>query len=286
MLEERDFIISVVRQHASEEMRDGKLWYAAGLRTVSISEADESFVTDLVAGLHLPEQNVVLSDLDRSLAKSEPEAPVEDDQRIATRKRKPFYIAFSVNGEAYVPAYGLDISRTGICIVTDPRMPEDLFKVRVILKERDFVVVVKKMWDRITTLQKGDSWITGTKFTQIDPVDREFVDCYANDKPFYSGNKLLEALERLKAEPDRADLWLPQELLASFLRHLVRLKRLAPLSDQAYPLVRYRYEGTMRRGDEVNHVLFVESRVVVDGSTRHFATRFAFDETGADQGVL
>lgn len=286
MLEERDFIVTVTRRRETEQLREGKVWYATGVQFVSIEANDQSFLTEFVRGLQIPEGNAVLSTLERTFGGPEPEPAVEDNKRAAKRKRKPFYIAFSLNDVLYIPAYGLDISREGMRIFTEIEMLEEPFKIRIILQERDFVVTVKKSWDRPVPHKQKIGWITGTRFTEIDPVDREFVDCYANDKPFYSGNKLLEALERLKKEPDRADVWLPPELLTDFLQQLVALKRLAPLGERTYPLVRYRYEGARTQGEMVTHIVHVESRLAGNDGVKRFSTRFGFDQTGANLRVL
>lgn len=286
ILEERDFIVTVARRGESERMRDGKVWYATGVQFVSVDAEDQSFLDEFVRGLQIPEQNAVLSKLEGTFGGPEPAPAVEENKREAKRKRKPFYIAFSVNDVVYIPAFGLDISRGGMRTFTGVQMPDEPFKVRVILGERDFVVTVKKNWDRKTPEGKNAGWITGVHFVEIDPADREFVDCYANDKPYFSGNRLLEALERLKSEPDRADLWLPPELLTAFLQMLVALKRLAPLSDRTYPLVRYHYEGSRTRGDDITHIVHIESRTAVRDGMKRFSTRFGFDQSGGNVRVV
>jgi hypothetical protein len=286
MLEGRDFTVTVRRRGESERMRDGKLWYATGVEFVTVEAEDRGFLDEFVRGLQIPEQNAVLTTLEATFDAPAPEPSVEENKRAATRKRKPFYIAFSINDLVYIPAFGLDISRDGMRTFTEAQMPDEPFKIRVILENRDFVVAVKKNWDRQSPEGKKPGWITGVRFVEITPIDREFVDCYANDKPFFAGNRLLEALERLKQEPERADLWLPPELLTAFLQMLVALKRLAPLSDRTYPLVRYHYEGARTRGEEIAHIVHVESRTTSRDGTKRFSTRFSFDQAGGNVHVV
>lgn len=286
MLEERDFIVTVMRRRETEQLRDGKVWYATGVQFVSVEANDRSFLNEFILGLQIPQENIVLSTLETTFGGPEAEPAADENKREAKRKRKPFYIAFSLNDVLYIPAYGLDLSREGMRIFTDGQMPDTPFKIKAIVQEREFIVTAKKSWDKYVPSGKKTGWITGTRFIEIDPIDREFIDCYVNDKPFYAGSKLLEALERLKGEPDRADLWLPPELLSAFLQQLVALKRLAPLTDQAYPLVRYHYEGSRKRGEDVTHVVHVESRMTSREGTKRFTTRFGFDPTGANLRVL
>jgi hypothetical protein len=104
-------------------------------------------------------------------------------------------------------------------------------------------------------------------------------------KPFFAGNKLLEALERLRLELDRADLWLPPELLTSFLEKLVAMHRLAPLS-AGIPLIRYHYEGKRTHGEHLRHIVQVESRLRGHDGIQHFNTRFSFDQAGANLRVV
>lgn len=286
LLEGRDFVVTVRGRRTAEQLREGKVWYAIGVEFVSVEEADRRFINDVVLGLQIPEANAVLANLEATFDRPAQVHEIVENKRNAKRKQKAFYIAFSVNDLVYIPAYGLDISRDGMRIFTDVEMPDVPFKVRVMLEGREFTATLKKCWGKQVPHGSKTGWITGTRFTEIAPIEREFIDCYANGEPFYAGNKLLEALERLRLEPDRADLWLPPELLTAFLQQLVALNRLAPLSEKTYPLVRYRYEGTTISGEEVTHIVLIESRKLSSDGLSRFNTRFGFDQTGANLRVL
>jgi hypothetical protein len=278
MLEERDFIVKVVRQRETEQIRDGKTWYGTGLRFTEIDPEDAAFVAAFVRGLEERPRNRVLGEIEQAF--TTPDAAVDENKRAVKRRKKPFYIAFSVNEILFIPAYGLDVGRDGMRILTEVQMPDDPFSVRTILHGRQFLAKIKKSWDKQIEREGKANWITGARFTEISPADRELIDCYVEDKPYITGNKLFDALERLRLEPDQADLLLPRELLDAFLRRLVELKRLAPVRPRSHPLVRYHYEGTRNAGDFLIHVLRIESRVIQADSTRRYSTRFSFDETG------
>jgi hypothetical protein len=284
MLAEHDFVVTVKRCRDNPVVRDGKTWHTSGVEFVAVDPEDERFLSEYILGLQPALTNATLSDLESTFCT--PDVEVEQNQRAAPRKQKPFYIAFSINDIAYIPAYGLDISRDGMRLFTDGQMPEDPFKVRILLHGRDFKVTLKKTWDRWASQGSKDGWLTGTRFVAIAPPDREFVECYANGEPFYEGSKLLEALEELKKHPERPDRCLPPEILNGFLQQLVALKRLAPLTERRYPLVRYRYEGARVRGGETTHVVHVESRMLVQEGMRRFSTRFGFDQAGLNLHVL
>lgn len=270
MIENLDFVVTVTSVREAEQTRAGKLWYAMGLRITEIAPEDARAIAALVT------------------EEAQPPAPSgggRENQRRCRRKRGAFYAAFSLNGALFIPAYGFDVGRDGLCLYSDVKLPEAPFWCRLRLVEREFVAMVKRAWDRPANGARA-GWITGACFMQIEPADREFIACYVDGRPFYDGNKLLEALERLRSEPDRADLWLPPELLRAMLERLVRIKRLAPLTARSHPLVRYHYDGSQTEGEHVMHLISIQSRFHEDGLVRRFTTRFSFDESGGNLQVL
>lgn len=285
MLEEREFVVTALRRRENEHLRDGRTTYVAGLSFESISEEDAAFVERLVAGLN-ERENHVLSGLEGTFGGPDtPEPESVTNRRETPRKRKAFYIAYTVNDVLFLAAYGLDIGRDGMRILTEPRMPER-FGVRVILEGRDFMVRVKRCWDHELLHHDKPHWLTGCAFTEIASIDREFIRCYVSGEPFIERSKLLDALERLRSEPDQAHLLLPRALLDEVLHRLVRLGRLAVLRPHTHPLVRYHYEGAKELDGKAMHLMRVESRIFDDGALHRFSTHFAFDEAGESVRVV
>jgi hypothetical protein len=205
--------------------------------------------------------------------------PVWDgpERRKDPRKKKPFFIAYTINDIVFLPAYGLDISKPGIRILTDVQMPEEL-RLRIMFKEHDFIVGVRKVWEMEVVREDKTWWMGGMRHVVIGQNDREFIECYIAGKTYFEGNKLLEALEELRRHPDSADRLLPPEILERFHRHLVAKKRLA-LHDGQSPLVKYHYDGPRQRNGRRVHLMTIESRLVEEGATRTFTTKFVFNDT-------
>lgn len=208
-----------------------------------------------------------------------------DERRKGPRKKKPFFIAYTINDVIFIPAYGLDIGRAGMRILTDVQMPSTEFRIRIMFKQRDFIVGVKKLWEQETPRADKVWFMAGLRYTVVGTNDREFIDCYVHDKPYYEGNKLLEMLEELRRHPDNAERILPQDVLERFHRHLV-LKRRLVLHEHESPLVKYRYEGPRQRNGKRVHLMTVESRVITDQGPHAFRTRFVFNDTATSIEVL
>ena len=207
-----------------------------------------------------------------------------EERRQETRKKKPFFIAYTLNDITFVPAYGLDIGKTGIRILTEQSMPGD-FRLRIMFKERDFIVGARNLWTREVDREDKKWQMTGLRFTVISQNDREFLECYVVDKPYFEGNKLLEMLEELRKHPENAETLLPPEILERFLRHLVVRKRLI-MREKESPLVKYHYEGPRQRNGQRVHLMTIQSKVVEDGQTHPFVTKFVFNDAATSIEVL
>lgn len=203
------------------------------------------------------------------------------ERRVRVRKQKLFYIAYTLDESTFSPAYGLDVSRSGMRILTDQRMPEDDFRVRTLIEGREFLVGVRKVWDEETEYRGALWWRAGVRFVVIGTNDREFIDCYVADKEYFEGNKLLEALEQVRLRPDDADRLLPQSLLERFHRNLIRRHRLNHLHERENPLVKYQYDGPRRLQGKRIHVMTVESKFIIEDETRLYKTRFAFNDNAS-----
>jgi hypothetical protein len=184
----------------------------------------------------------------------------------------------------YVPAYGLDISKQGIRILTDVTMPDEL-RLRIMFKERDFIVGVRKLWEQEAPREDKVWHMAGMRYVVIGQNDREFIEALVAGKPYFEGNKLLEMLEELRKHPDSADRLLPPEVLERFHRHLAVRNRLI-LRERESPLVKYRYEGPRQRNGKRVHLMTIQSKVVEGGQTRVFLTKFVFNDTATAIEVI
>jgi hypothetical protein len=111
----------------------------------------------------------------------------------------------------------------------------------------------------------------------VGAKDREFIKSFVRGEEYVESSKLVEDLAILRARPDDVARLLPREVLDRFLRHLVALKRLAPVDCHAPPLVKYHYDGFEETGNGRLHFLTITSKMLKDGSCRVFRTRFRFD---------
>lgn len=274
MLGGRTFVVSAMKESERDTIRQDKTWWITGLTFTQIEDGDKDFIDRFLTGR--------LNEKPKGAKNgTPPPQTLREEHRHRLRKKKPYYIAFSLNGVVFIPGYGLDISRTGLRLLTEAQLPENDFQVRIMLQGNDFQVTVQKAWDRLAPNDEKQRWLTGARFTKIENKDREFLEYYVQDKPYFSSSNLLKALEELRKRPDNADLILPRETLRLFLDKLVKMGRLSPIKERVQPLVKYRYQGTrLRRGMQM-HVLQISSKIVKKDTPMVFTTRFAFDDTAS-----
>jgi hypothetical protein len=207
-----------------------------------------------------------------------------DERRKETRKRKPFFIAYTVNEIVFVPAYGLDISKQGIRILTDVSMPDE-FRMRIMFKERDFIVGARRLWEMETPREDKIWQMAGLRFVVIGQNDREFIEAYIAGKQYFEGSKLVEMLEELRKHPDKAEHILPPEVLERFHRHLATRRRLV-IREKESPLVKYHYDGPRQRNGQRVHLMTVYSKVVEKGEEHKFVTKFVFNDSATAIEVM
>ncbi|MDQ2873172.1 MAG: PilZ domain-containing protein [Candidatus Eremiobacteraeota bacterium] len=211
----------------------------------------------------------------------------EANRRKYTRKRKPYRATVSVDaGITQKPAIGLDISGTGLCILTQAPVGRDEFEVRATLDNRMIRVRAKAIWQDTVTYQGKSVWRYGMRFTGVAADDWDAVIRYTSDQAVVEGNKAQEQLTTVRMTPDDANRLLPTRLQQRLLRMLVERRRLAPIKDNVTPLVQYFYSGVVRHDGKVMHRVTVQSKIMGDERGELHETRFVFDDKGESISML
>jgi hypothetical protein len=178
---------------------------------------------------------------------------------------------------------GLDMSASGVGVLSRDPIEPDEFLMRVKLDERVIPIQVKKMRTLPGTLQGRPAYRYGLEFSGISADDWDALVRWTKGEPVGEPtNKTQSDLQMVRMTSDDANRLMPKSLQDRLHSMLVRRGRLAPLDGSAQPLVQYFYGGLGNRGGYKVHRLVIVSRVVEPetGAREDFRTTFYFDEAG------
>lgn len=204
-----------------------------------------------------------------------------NNRRKYPRRPGPFP-AWVASGTNWSAVGCLDISGSGIGVVSTTQLPEEA-NFRVMLENRPVLIRAKRIWQKPGTAQGKAAWRYGLTFIGISADDWDAVVRFCNNQAVTIENKAQQELEAVRLQADDVARLIPKRLQDQLLVMLVSRGRLAPIDDKT-PLVQYSYAGVTKRQGKAMHRLVIHSRVrdEVTGEAKTFATRFLFDDQGAN----
>lgn len=189
--------------------------------------------------------------------------------------------AWVAAGQQWAPIGCLDISGSGMGIVSQATLPEEI-NVRVMIEKRPVLVRAKRVWQQPGMVQGKPAWRYGLTFTGIGADDWDAVIRFCNNDVVEVENKAQEELELVRLKADDVARLIPKKLQDQLLKLLVDRRRLAPL-DGKTPLVQYSYGGVVKKNGKAMHRLSIHSRVREStGEVKAYDTRFFFDDQGSN----
>jgi hypothetical protein len=199
------------------------------------------------------------------------------ERRRYVRRRDTFKIWCAL-GTKWVSAYGLDISASGLGLVTPVELQRDEVQFRAALENKYVVLRAKKVWEQPGTFRGQIVHRYGLKITGIAANDWDMLVHYCNADGARGDDVRLVPLQH-----DDVARLIPYTVQQRMLGMLVQRKRLAPL-DGKTPLVQYAYAGEVKRdgGNAAVHRIAIHSRIfdAATMETRSFDTRFLFSDDG------
>jgi hypothetical protein len=195
------------------------------------------------------------------------------------------WFATATGWTALVP---VDISASGMGLVSPAKFEKDEVNFRVQIDERAIMLRAKQVWCIPGTLQGKSVWRYGVQYTGIAADDWDALVRFCNNEAVNVENKAQKELELVRMQADDVARLIPQKLQQRLLGMLVQSRRLAPLEKDKTPLVQYFYGGTVKRNGKTMHRLSIHSRMNDEaaGEAVSFDTRFIFDDSGTDIEML
>lgn len=212
--------------------------------------------------------------------------------RAENRRRYPRraggFRAWFAAATGWVALIPVDLSASGIGVVSPAKFEKDEINLRVQIEERAVMLRAKHVWCLPGTLQGKPVWRYGMQFTGIGADDWDALVRFCNNESVNVENKAQKELELVRMQADDVARLLPQRLQERLLNMLVQMHRLAPLEKDKIPLVQYFYGGTVKRANKALHRLSIHSRLndPATGEQMEYDTRFLFDDSGGNVEVV
>ncbi len=199
-------------------------------------------------------------------------------------RRTGGFRAWFAAGSGWTALTGVDISASGMGLISTAKFDKDEINFRVQVEDRAILVRAKQIWCVPGTLQGRPVYRYGVQYTGIGADDWDALVRFCNNEAVAVENKAQKELELVRMQADDVARLIPTRLQERLLQMLVQSRRLAPIEKDKIPLVQYFYGGTVKRGSRVMHRLSIHSRVndAVTGEPMSYDTRFLFDESGTD----
>lgn len=190
---------------------------------------------------------------------------MDANRRTYPRRRTTFPATYLAETNLQRPAYGLDISGGGVCLLTQEQIPRSQLKhlsLLAIVGEKKVRFQASGCWGVPTQVRGKTLYRYGLRMKAIADHDWNYVMEHSLDGdggPGLTLGTILTALQR--------DSILPLQRQYAIAEGLVRKARLASTIDGRLPLVEYTFTGyAMQRGIPY-YKLSVRSKVVSRGHT-------------------
>jgi hypothetical protein len=203
-------------------------------------------------------------------------------------RRSGGFRAWFATATGWTPLVPVDISASGMGLVSPAKFDKDEVNFRVQIDERPIMLRAKQVWCIPGTLQGKSVWRYGVQYTGIAADDWDALVRFCNNESVNVENKAQKELELVRMQADDVARLIPHRLQERMLGMLVQSRRLAPLEKDKTPLVQYFYGGTVKRNGKTMHRLSIHSRIndELTGDAASFDTRFLFDDSGTDIEML
>lgn len=212
--------------------------------------------------------------------------------RPENRRRYPRrtggFRAWFATSTGWTALVGVDISASGMGLVSPAKFEKDEVNFRVQVEERAIMLRAKQVWCIPGTLQGRQVWRYGVQYTGIGADDWDALVRFCSNESVTQENKAQKELELVRMQADDVARLIPQRLQDRLLVMLVQSRKLAPLEKDKIPLVQYFYGGTVKRNNKTMHRLSIHSRINDEATGEQVShdTRFVFDDSGTDIEML
>lgn len=212
-------------------------------------------------------------------------SPAEINRRTYPRRRTTFPASYAAEEKAQKPAFGLDISGGGMCLLTQEPIPPSIlkhFSLMAMVGERKVRLEATGCWGVPMMVRGQRHYRYGLRLKNIADHDWNHVMDHSLDGeggPGLTPHTMLTTRQR--------DTILPLAKQFRIAESLARKQRLAYGGEGRLPLVEYSFTGYAMQSGTAYYKLTVRSKVTGDGSAvKEFKTNVLVAVEGDSIRVL
>ena len=199
----------------------------------------------------------------------------EKNRRRYPRVKREFEVDYTLDGNRWEAAQGVDLSGGGICMIAFKTILQDAFEARIDIGNEVFIPVrLRKVWSTTTDLRGKTVPYYGLQFDRIDPKDWESVIRSITGRKSSPAERF-EPIALTEADVTRL---LPEEFRERLIRELKSRSRIDPQK----PQVVYEYGGLVYEKDRCMHQFTVRSSVTNYAGLKKFTTRVLVNDESSE----
>jgi hypothetical protein len=203
----------------------------------------------------------------------------ERNRRRYPRVKRDFDIEYTIDGNRWTIAQGVDLSGGGMCMVSKyPILPE-VFDARIDVGERRITMQVRRIWGTTTQHNGRESPYYGLQFLRIKPEDWDAIIRSITGP----NTQAVTQLESIPLAEGEANVLLPLQFREQMLSELRIRSRIDP--KKPLPVV-YEYGGLINEKNELLHRFTVRSSINSYAGLKRFTTQVLVRDDDSEVRVV
>lgn len=198
----------------------------------------------------------------------------ERNRRRYPRIKRDFDVEYTIDGERWDFAEGVDLSGGGMCMISYRAIMRDAFEARIDVGGRMIPIRVHKIWGTTTNHHGKDLPYYGLQFERIDPKDWETIMQSITGRNVSPADRF----EPMPLNDDDAKRLLPLEFRESLIQALKSRARI----DAQRPELAFEYGGIVIEKNRRMHQFTVRSSVSGYGAPKRFTSRILVNDSDSE----
>ena len=199
----------------------------------------------------------------------------ERNRRRYPRVKREFDVDYTLDGNRWDAAQGVDLSGGGICMIAFRTIMQDAFDARIDLGNEIFIPVrLRKVWTTTTEHRGKQLPFYGMQFDRIDPKDWQAVIRSITGRNSNSAERF-EPIALSDADVNRL---LPAEFRERLILELKSRSRIDPQKPQLV----FEYSGLVYEKERCMHQFTVRSSVNNYAGLKKFTTKVLVNDESSE----
>ena len=203
----------------------------------------------------------------------------ERNRRRFPRVKRNFDVEYSIDGNRWLFAQGVDLSGGGMCVISKSPILPDVFDARIDIEGHTIPAKLRKIWGTTTQFEGREAPYYGLQFVKINAHDWDAVIRSITGR----NNAVVTQLESIPLAEAETKTLLPLQFRERMLSELRIRSRIDP--QKPLPIV-YEYGGVLTENSQQMHRFTVRSSINSYAGLRRFTTQVLVRDDDSEIVVL